>query len=260
MLKNKNLLPFVYTYVTRVGNHSTLFGILLIEHFPVSFITYVSALGLTLNEQSFLFIIKLTLLYCLLSLIYEIGYMVNDTISIKWDKSPTERFVPDSSTLIVGLINRFLFYAVLLISLLTFRIGLSITRILIISALLTLLYQVHNVISIRYTNVRLYTYVALRTLRYLFVPMTISNDLEKSVFLTLLIMMPNIIYSAMDYACKKVYGKQLTLIEPRYSSIFLRFISFLPLQIVLLNGEPVFLIPTLVIVCLSAIYFYKDYK
>jgi len=256
-MKNKHfILPFAYSYFTRIHNFPTLLGLLLTEYFPISFVTYISTLGLYFGTQTIIFLIKLMLLYGLFYFIYEIGYIINDTISVRWERQPTERVRLGTTTVVIMILLRLLLYV--LFFFLLIRIEISIYKTLITSILLLIVFQLHNTVGIKNSIIRIYTYVPVRILRYIFIPLTLSNYNERAIFLTLLIMMPNIVYSVANYACKKVYGKELTSIEPRSSSIFLRFITLLPVQ-ALLCDEPIILLPSCVIIIASlATYFYES--
>ena len=84
-------IPFSYYYVVRLGTVPKLLSWILIYLFPVSYYAF-----LTYNGAIYLFIINMLLILSSTFSLYELGYILNDTITTQREQNPTIRLYPQN--------------------------------------------------------------------------------------------------------------------------------------------------------------------
>ena len=242
-----NLVPFSYAFNTRIASGKSLLGLLSTEHLFVLFVVYVGTFGSSFTITSFIIVIlRASLAYIAFYALYEVGYLVNDHFSIRYEANPTIRetggvHVP---IFIVSRIAWFLIVVLVLAQL--FRIP-SI-QILVPSGLLLTVEFLHNFVAIRVQEARFYTFIVLRLLRYTFV---VSLLVPGESLNTVVIMLPPLAHSLMTYLESHWgHAKELTV-----KSFVLRYSVFLPLQVFLLGAVNLILIlPNLIILITSTLF------
>lgn len=149
----KYILPFSYFAKTRLSKTSFIYHS-IIEWFPMALIT--------IYYTNYLNLIELCVGYLLFISMYELGYVYNDLISIKFEKTPRKRFSKSVSNLEIFI------YFILRIILFIFLIGIfpSNTQPIFLYgiALISFTFIIHNVISIdRY---KIFTFIGLAYFRF----------------------------------------------------------------------------------------------
>ena len=86
----------MYLYISRLGTLPRLLQFFGGEIFPISIITYLllngGSIGLLFNISFVYFLILSFLAYVTFFTLYEMGYIMNDCISVKHESNPTLRF------------------------------------------------------------------------------------------------------------------------------------------------------------------------
>ena len=226
-------LPFSYTYYTRIAQHGTWFLLNFFsqEHFLILFGTYYILYGFKFQWQIInVFLPKFILSYILFHCLYEIGYSINDLISVNLEINPTYR-IDSNFNLKLFIIFRAMWFGVLLTLI---SRGNFIGNILAVSAILMTIFIVHNFIAIQYNTIRIFTFSSLRILRYTFIPYLLAgSDAVKNI---LIIMFPILMLSIIIYTIEKIGDNKvpsvLYLIRNHYITTQL---IMLPLQVFFLG-------------------------
>lgn len=84
-------LPFGYYYAVRLGTLPQLLSWMLIYIMPTAFYSYTTYRGAVLP-----FVVNYVLLLTAAFTLYELGYILNDTIAIRYEEQPAVRLYPNN--------------------------------------------------------------------------------------------------------------------------------------------------------------------
>lgn len=211
----KYAIPLYYTYKSRMKTNLQKVAYIF------TYIIPVVLMGL-LNSTKFLIIedvlkIILSILICME--IYEIGYILNDTISIKKEKNPTLRLEENEIKYIQKNINKVLILkfivTTVLYIILKLIFNLSLIKYIIVVILILGVYYIHN--NFRNNKVTYITFFCLSTLRF-FTPNYLlahsNNEILNLLLSTVLLF--SLIRNFEEIGHKKYYIKNINIHKIRH--------------------------------------------
>lgn len=199
----------------------------ILERFGIPFL--ITVLSST-NEVGTLHLIVLLLSWLVFTVIYEIGYLINDCIAIKYEKNPTYR-VPESICLKV---NTFIFIKVVTVFVGVFllfmfnyilNLKLFLLNFIVFIILSLLIYLIHNFSNI---SIRILTRPILRML-VLVVPVSVFGN--QTVKIAILFYF--IFYFAIDFIFYILYKKDMW----KDDYLFYYFLIKIFILLIILNLE-----------------------
>lgn len=159
------ILPFYYTFKTRYNSISGKIGYILTNILPIYLYIYTF-----LKEKSLLKITIITLIaMCSYMSIYEIGYIFNDTITIKKEKNPTLRLTFQEILSVQKKIKKIVVQKIIVSLIFIFFLKLILKEINIYNYIITFMltisvYCIHN--FYRNSKITYITFFLLSTLRF----------------------------------------------------------------------------------------------
>ncbi len=222
-----NIIPLGYYYYTRLKYYCNKFPChLLVLAWESSLFLiptvwfYYTKYGLTLQD---IIIIGITTL--LLYVIYEIGYLINDTITDKRDTRPRRRPATRALNKKIFIITR-IFYIIILY----YYILNKLSYINILAGTLLLIYGIlaHN---LTFNKAHRYaTFTVLRLAKYLFVPIFVFGMKSLELYYIIIIIIPTIVHDVLlEYGYKYLLNNKIVF--PRY----IKYGVFIPLFIILVG-------------------------
>lgn len=174
------------------------------------------------------YIIGLILTNVLLTALYEIQYIINDTIVSNYEDKPSYRKYNISISMIM--ISRILYSIVIFVCLL--ELGFSTSNIFLAISLLFLAFLFHNLELVKLR--RAITFPLVRLARYLFIPLVLVGQgrLLADVMIAYIPLLISETISGFKYNAEK-YGCNLP--EIRYPWFYV-FGIFLPIQLLLVSN------------------------
>jgi len=207
---------------------------------------YLLIFGLLLDINSFLvYSLVYFALWILLHTIYDIFYVMNDYIFIKYEESPTIRkYLPKNSvkkTIVLRLV-----YAIMLLFILinNFKMKFMLLFATIILVLMNILHNFAN------EHLRIFTFGSLRLAKWLFIPLIIKCD---SVPYILLLLLPCFHDNIIKYYQHK-FARKYMFVSKFDVPLWERFIIYLPLQFLVVYPNIYVLFPNIIIVIFSIIF------
>ncbi len=191
-----NSLPFVYTYNTRVKSLFRFAQFIGGEIIPIAILTYVISFNTVslLISENFLKFLGFTLyIFLTFFTMYEIGYIINDCVSIKNESNPSIRF-KESSKWYQIVIPKILFFGLLGLGA-SFLFKINLGLFLLYSLLVMSIFLIHNVIK---SKNRIITYFWLELLRLMFLPSLVLYD-SQSLMVALLLVSPELLRRSIRY-------------------------------------------------------------
>nr|UEO57264.1 hypothetical protein [Morganella morganii] len=194
MLNNIYYIPFVYFYKTRLKSIKKFISWMIIYTIPVSFsFTFYTGFNSDVIPNLFISLLSITLIYSL----YEVGYIYNDTETIKTEKKPTIRLTENqlefyeknktiiySSRIIVSILISFLLVLITSENILPFLF--STWMLLIVYYFYNTTRSLYNLplhfilVSIRYASVSIIFGQSYLVLFYLILLFPVINLLERT--------------------------------------------------------------------------------
>ncbi len=195
----KYLIPFTYLFDTRQRDIIHKISFLLVCYLPsLLFIYFQTAIEINILVT---YTIGFISVYC----IYEIGYLFNDIITIKFENNPTIRWNNDK----LKIIEKYLPLIVLSkVSLLLFFTAFvyhscnysNFAIYCICLGILALFFGLHNVCRCRFNILTMFIIVSMR---YLTLPVLILEKISIKDFLFLIFLIP--VCRTIEYASKEKY-------------------------------------------------------
>jgi len=185
----KNLmsfLPCMYMYFTRLGTPFRFFQFFGGELLPMIVMTYLSLNNgsiLALFNVEFAFFVSLSLfVYFTFFTLYEIGYVINDCVTTKYESRPTLRYNKCDYWRYLVFSKILLFIFLTLFASVTFRV--NIFAIFFYAAVTLLIFMAHNGLSVQDRSV---TYFWLQFMRLMILPYTVIHDIYALLIMILLV-------------------------------------------------------------------------
>lgn len=223
-----HLLPFAYTFQSRIQTKSYLARIIAREHFVIFFVTYYSLFHFHFTlESASNTVWQVLLAYLLFYSVYEVGYALNDEVSVRYEVVPTRRLAHPVN--MPAFVAAHLVWFLGLMWLLTTRYGESLPIILGISILLAGMELVHNLYGVRHPVQRVYTFCALRILRYTFVVALLS---PAATWYAFVVMLPPLIEGILTYL--DAHGLVVRTFQP--VPLPVPYLILMPIKLVLLGS------------------------
>lgn len=184
------------------------------------------ALYFMLNYEFFNFLVLFALLLVAVYSIYEIGYLYNDFVRVKYDEKPTIRPYVDIIDAKLAAVVRAVYVAFVGVFVRTFLRSYIVAICILLIAILN-----HNLIKRKIDKIAARPF--LRVSKYMFIPITMSNFNLEIISSCLLFLLPIIIMDAADvmFFAIKEYEEVKTLPGKPY---YVWFLTFMPLQLLLL--------------------------
>jgi len=184
--------------------------------------------------------------------IYEILYLYNDIVTIRWEDKPTLRNYVRSLSIRLAILTRLIY--IFILSLILIYIFYIDPRSIMISIVLLLQASlIHNLIKIK--SKRIYSYTAMRITRILFAPNIILFPHFEYLSKLIVVTLPNLVWDIVggrDAYIRK-YNASISLPETRMSWYIIYGI-FLPPQLVMLNFDYRLLAGNIFIITLSLLH------
>jgi len=188
--KISHLTPFVpcmYMYITRLGKFFRFFQFLGGEILPIIIMTYLTFkngfVPSLFNVEFAFFIASSLLVYLVFFTLYEVGYVINDCVAIKYEPNPTLRYNKcDYWKYLIFLKISLFIVLTLLVSTIT---HVNIYDIIFYGTITLLIFILHNKLPIQDRGV---TYFWLEFMRLMILPYTIIHDTYKLIIMILLIL------------------------------------------------------------------------
>jgi len=212
-------VPCFYYLLSRVVSLWQLLRILLTEHFIITL--YIIS---QMKESLILILEKILLAYILFYSIYEIGYIINDATISKYEDTPTTR-------VIANYINIYFFILIRIFPVIAILFLMSWSSWSLYGSLALLIYiGLHNILVAISSPYRVYTFLVLRILRYIYIPLLILGRGLMHVVLPTVLLLPVIAHESARYVCLKIASKYI-----KRPTIYQQFLPFLPFQMILLT-------------------------
>jgi len=217
-----------------------------IEHCII--FTALTSLIYQLNSNLPSFVASYLLALMLLINLYEIQYLINDVIAIRWEDKPTYReYVKEVKGFVFQLVvvSR-LAYVTVLYNLLS-SFGISSIKIIIAILTLGFTFLLHNIQRIHLY--RIMTYTLIRFSRYIFIPLILLTD-SAYLYHLIIVLLPMLIVdvvTANHYTLSK-YGIKYELNLP---PLYYLFTLFLPIQIALIYPRIALLCGNIIVIVVS---------
>jgi len=184
--------------------------------------------------------------------IYEILYLYNDIVAIRWEDKPTLRNYVESLSIRLAILTR-LIYIFILSLILIYFFNIDPRSIMISIALLLQASLIHNLIKIK--SKRIYSYTVMRITRILFAPNIILFPHFEYLSKLIVVTLPNLVWDIVggrDAYIRK-YNASISLPETRMSW-YIIYSIFLPPQLVMLNFDYRLLAGNIFIITLSLLH------
>lgn len=227
---HRNLIPFLpcmYMYLTRLGTPLRFFQFFGGEILPLTVMTYLvlkkgSWLSL-FNVDFALFIMSSIFVYLAFFTLYEIGYIINDCVAIKYESAPTVRYARRNEWKHLVLI-KFLFF-IFLTLLGGIYLNIDVYAIIVYGVVVIFLFMMHNTLSITDRGI---TYFWLQLMRLMILPYVIIHDFN--TLLTLLILVaPELLRRCVRYMRIKYmsYSRKFSAFDLKASLISLFLVGLI---------------------------------
>jgi len=182
----KDLMPFlpcVYMYFTRLGapfRFLQFFGGELLPMIVMTYLILKNGSILALFDVDFAFFVGLSLfVYYTFFTLYEIGYVINDCLAVKYESKPTLRYDQcDQWSYLV--FSKLLFF--IFLTFLAYKIfGIDIYALIFYGIVVLLVFILHSRLAVQDRGV---TYFWLQFMRLMILPFTIIHDVYTLLIMT----------------------------------------------------------------------------
>ena len=184
-----HLTPFVpcmYMYITRLGSFFRFFQFFGGEILPMIIMTYLTLkngfISSLFNVEFAFFVASSLFVYFVFFTLYEVGYVINDCVAIKYESNPTLRY-NECSYWKYLIFSKILFFIVLTL-LVNTVIHVDIYDIMFYGTITLLIFILHNKLPIQDRGI---TYFWLEFMRLMILPYAIIHDTYKLIIMILLI-------------------------------------------------------------------------
>lgn len=218
----KYIIPLYYTYFSRLKTRTKKIGYIF------TFIIPILIVSVLISDNFNLFHFILGLLGFMS--IYEIGYLRNDILTVKKEKSPTLRLSSEDHKIVEKYLKKIFFYkyiiTILVIIYLSFFVINNVILYIISILLIEFFYFIHNIIRNRWN---LLSFTVLNNLRYSTVVLLFSDEF---LFVHILFLITISLLRLLEKASENKYNFKLLQTLFKRSSNIRTFYYFLILVIV----------------------------
>jgi len=215
-------LPFMYMYVTRLGTLFRFFQFFGGEVLPITVMTYLLAnngsLFVIFDIKFATFMIFSVFIYTVFFTFYEIGYIVNDCVAVKYESIPSMRYVACDKWKLLVLSKSIFFVLLLMLAKIIFRIEIWAT--VVYCSITLFIFLLHNRLTAQDRGM---SYFWLQFMRLMMLPYVNFQDFKMLLIMVMLIF-PELVRRSVRYLRIKYlsYNRKFSIFDLKTSllSIF----------------------------------------
>jgi hypothetical protein len=199
----KYLIPYVYGFTTRANTIFYKISFLLVVVLPI--LLSIILLNTDITYITLRFLLAFTAMY----IVYEIGYIFNDTYTVRFEKNPTHRLNKEERYKVERLANLLIsvriFLVIICILLLNYLEIKNLSLFVVMLGLLGVSYAFHNY----YRNkLNIITIFFVLVFKYISVPV-LFVPISKYIYLSIILILMVPIIRTIEFASKEKYKIKL---------------------------------------------------